>query len=79
MPEVIDYWLKYCAERGMSFDDCQRGAQVLSERDDDGNLANEAHYMANGFDNLRKALDIEKLDPSASDFQTSHWFNVWKY
>ena len=73
MPEVVDYWMKYCAERGLSFEFCARGAQVLTERDDDGNLSNESYYMAHGFDNLRRALDIEALDPGASDFQTIDW------
>jgi hypothetical protein len=70
---TVDLWMKHCVRHGVSFDDCARGAQVLMERDDDGELSNEAYYLAKGFAGLQAALEQEKMNPAMSDLQTIDW------
>jgi hypothetical protein len=52
---VVDGWMAYCVRVGCGYPICQRGIEILFERDEVGELSQMEYYLALGFDALCRA------------------------
>lgn len=67
---ILELWMAHCVRHGITFNDCQRGVQVLLEHDEDGMMSKQAYYLDRGFNLLHADLELERTNPAQSDNQT---------